>query len=349
MISNLFKTAIIASASALAITGCNKASSSYSLLADATDYKQQAVLIPKKIDILWVVDNSGSMETSQNALAANFGSFISRFQASNYDFRMAVTTTDAWEKRFYDTPKSRIRDGADGLSSGVFVMDRETPNLNNVFTINIKQGTAGNGNENAFESFRQTLLDPWNSSFRRPEAFLAVIIVSDEEDFSSSVASFHENYNHPNLFPVSEYRDFLDSYTEIQTYGRNYSVSSIFITDVACRSALATPTFTPKISTRLPALADMTNGTKASICDNFGDSLQLISDSIIQLSAVFKLDREPREDTISIIVNGVVIPQDINNGWTYNPADLTITFHGSAVPNADADIKIDFYPKTIKL
>lgn len=348
MISNSIKAALIASTAAIAITGCNKASSSYSLLNDSSQQRQQAVLIPKKIDILWVIDNSGSMESSQTALVENFQSFISRFQNYNYDFRMAVTATDAWRKQFNSSSEhARIRDGAGSTHSGVFVMDRDTPNLANVFSINIRQGLAGTGDERAFESFKQTLLEPWNVDFRRPEAFLAIIIVSDEEDFSHSGAAMNESYSNPNLYSVESYRDFLDTFTEINTYGKNYSVSSIYIPDQACLDDLAINA--QKISTRLPALADLTGGVKASLCENFGESLELISDSIIQLSSVFKLDREPLEETISVVVDGTVVERDPHNGWTYNPAELTITFHGTAVPGADADIRINFHPKTIKL
>ena len=51
-----------------------------------------------KVDILWVVDNSGSMEDSQENLARNFNSFINRFVDENtdqlVDFQMAIITTD---------------------------------------------------------------------------------------------------------------------------------------------------------------------------------------------------------------------------------------------------------------
>lgn len=348
------KTVIAASAIAM-LAGCNKGADSFSLLADAQDYKQQAVFIPKKIDVLWVVDNSGSMETSQNNLASNFQAFIQRFNQSNYDFHMAVTTTEAWEKQF-DTSsiKARIKDGAILQSSpriethsGVFVMDKNTANLNSVFSTNIKQGTLGNGDERAFESFKQTLLEPNNSAFRRDEAFLAVIIVSDEEDFSGSSATAFEDAS--KNFTVQSYVDFLDTFTKNSVYGKNYSVSTISVPDAACKTQLSTDGFLRKISTRLPQLADLTGGVKGSLCSNFGETLNLISDSIIQLSAVFKLSREPQVDTIAVTVDGVPVQQDATNGWTYNASDLTITFHGTSVPGANANIQIDFYPKSIKL
>ncbi|WP_347357577.1 hypothetical protein [Bdellovibrio sp.] len=341
------KAIMMASAMAL-IAGCSKGTGSYSLLDDGADYKQQAVFIPKQIDILWVIDNSGSMETSQTNLTQNFASFISRFQTYNYDFNMAVTTTEAWRKQFdSNSTLARIKDGAGTNHSGVFVMNKNTQNLGDVFAINAKQGINGNGDERALSSIKETLLDAHNNTlgFRRPEAFLAVIIVTDEEDFSSSSGQFNESYSNPNLHTVQSYVDFMDQYVG----SRNYSVNTIGILDDACRTSLNNTFKERKIASRLIEMSNLTGGVKASLCSNFGESLELISDSIIQLSSVFKLNREPQEDTIAITVNGASVPNDPVNGWTYDASNLTITFHGSAVPAADANITIDFYPKSIKL
>lgn len=351
------KAVIMASAVAM-LAGCNKSTDSFSLLKDSADFKQQAVFVPKKIDILWVIDNSGSMKTSQDNLASNFQAFINRFNQKNYDFHMAVTVTDAWEKAFNSSSlKSRIKDGAVlqknptliESHSGVFVMDKNTPNMSSVFDINIKQGTLGNGDERAFESFKQTLLDPWNVNFRRSDAFLAVIIVSDEEDFSQSSATFNESYTNPKLYTVQSYVDFMDSFTNATVNGKNYSVSVISVPDDACKTQLSSDGFARKISTRLPELANLTKGVKGSLCSNFGDTLDVISDNIIQLSSVFKINQEPQVDTIKVTVDGAVIPNDATNGWTYNATDLTITFHGSSVPGANSNIQIDYYPMSIKL
>ncbi|WII72035.1 hypothetical protein QJS83_16350 [Bdellovibrio sp. 22V] len=354
MFNQVARKAVMMASAVAMLAGCNKSTDSFSLLKDGADYKQQAVFIPKKIDILWVIDNSGSMKTSQDNLASNFQAFISRFNQYNYDFHMAVVTTDGWERQFNaSSEKARIRDGAVlqtnprvETHSGVFVMDKATPNLSSVFETNIKQGTLGNGDERAFESFKQSLLDPFNSNFRRADAFLAVIIVSDEEDYSGSSTAFEDASKN---YPVQNYVDFLNSYTDFATNGKNYSVNVISVPDEACKTQLSTDGFARKISVRLPELADLTGGVKASLCSNFGSTLELISDSIIQLSAVFKLSREPQEDTIKVVVDGATVANDPVNGWTYNASDLTITFHGSSVPGANANIQIDYYPKSIKL
>ncbi len=356
MLNQVARKAVMMASAVAMFAGCNKSTDSFTLLKDGSDYKQQAVFVPKKIDVLWVVDNSGSMETSQNSLASNFQSFIYRFNQQNYDFHMAVTTTEAWEKQFNSSStKARIKDGAVlqktptriETHSGVFVMDKNTPDMSNVFSTNIKQGTLGNGDERAFESFKQTLLDPWNVAFRRDDAFLAIIIVSDEEDFSgSSLTAFEDTSKN---YTVQSYVDFLNTYTNAAVNGKNYSVNTIYVPDDACKTQLSTDGFARKISSRLPQLADLTGGVKASLCSNFGESLSLISDSIVQLSSVFKLARAAQVDTIKVTVDGVSIPQDATNGWTYDATDLTITFHGSAVPGANANIQIDYYPTSVKL
>lgn len=349
------RTALLASATAL-IAGCNKSASSYSLLDDGSSFKQTAVFIPSKIDILWVIDNSGSMETSQTNLTNSFQSFINRFQSQNFDFHMAVTTTEAYRYQFGATTQNikqvTLRDGRvstssepNPVTSGVRVMTNQTQNLTDVFRINATQGINGDGDERAFESFRQALLYPSNmAEFRRDEAFLAVIIVSDEEDFSTSQSGINESYNNSNLYSVDRYVDFLKDYTG----GGNFSVNTISVIDESCRQTLST-SFPRKLSPRLKELATKTGGLSKSLCANFGDTLSSISDSIIQLSAVFKLGREPVVESIVVKVDGVEIAQDAVNGWTYNATDLTITFHGSSVPGNNSNVSIDFFPKSIKL
>lgn len=48
------------------------------------------------IDFIWVVDNSGSMVDEQEAVAATVDEFVRRLKSSGVDYRLAVTTTDAY-------------------------------------------------------------------------------------------------------------------------------------------------------------------------------------------------------------------------------------------------------------
>ena len=46
------------------------------------------------VDMLFVIDNSGSMQQEQKALADNFSTFIDNFLEKNIDFKIGIITTD---------------------------------------------------------------------------------------------------------------------------------------------------------------------------------------------------------------------------------------------------------------
>src|SRR5205085_9381823 len=60
-------------------------------------FKQNNAVFNNQIDILWVVDNSGSMNPYQTNLTNNFSSFINNFQNKGYDFHISVTTSDTFK------------------------------------------------------------------------------------------------------------------------------------------------------------------------------------------------------------------------------------------------------------
>ena len=73
-------------------TGCDKGGSNFSILSTTSQFKHEVTYEPRKLDVLFVVDNSGSMSTSQTNLANNFPSFINTFKSKGYDFKIALAT-----------------------------------------------------------------------------------------------------------------------------------------------------------------------------------------------------------------------------------------------------------------
>lgn len=364
-----WKVISMTTAAAVLLAGCEKSADSFSLLSDSSSFTQNTAFSQRPIDILWVIDNSGSMENSQANLAANFQSFINRFEQLDLDFRMGVTTTEAYLGYHYNqNSRSQLKDrgrntrgtaycGDDtDLTTGIRVMDRNTPNLASVFIKNITQGICGNGDERAFSSFVHTLSNPLNAGFRRPDAFLSIIIVSDEDDFShydwqNGTNSYFmtENENHPSIFPISDFTNYLNTLTNTVAGSgvSNYSVSAISINTTQCLNQLNDSA--QKVAKRYAQIVAATGGTLGSLCDDFGNTLEIISEKVITASSVFKLGREPYPESISITVNGASVPQGSVNGWTYDPATWTITFHGAAIPPAGADVRIYFDPKSVQL
>lgn len=347
-----------------ALTSCADKGADISILS-STDTFFQANAVNNKLDILWMMDSSGSMAEEQANLADNFNAFISDFVTKGYDYNITVAGTDAWTYEYNQGASNqklvRFRDGdiytaTTSDNSGTYLINMLTSNIIDTFKKNIKVGTYGSGDERAFDSIRQSLISPVNTgyNFRRNDAFLAVIIVSDEEDFSRNSATQDGCNGNPrpvgcqdqNLRPISDYTSFLDTYTSSEPTDRKYSVSAIGIFDSACLAA--NPSSDDHMGIRYAALANETNGVLGSICDtNFSQNLNDIQNRISELSTQFRLSRTPIESSIVVIINGVNIAQNSANGWTYNSTNNSILFHGSAIPAQGAAVNVTFDPTTL--
>lgn len=335
-------------------SGCSD--TSFSLNAEQNVFQQSVTRTQVKVDILWVIDNSGSMETSQDTLAEHFASFISKFQSTNFDYQMAVTATDAYRAPFDNNPAlARFRDGTDQTShTGIRVIKPDTPNLEQTFITNMKQGVLGSGDERGWQSLREALMnqDNRNEPFPRADAMLAVIFLTDEDDFShdgsNNISSLPNPLNNPALHDPMMYYDFLYNLTNSTPDKLNFMVSTIGIFDQQCLDSLNTTFTGRRIATRYVEVTDLTGGKKGSLCDDFSDVLGGISDLILEKSTAFKLNREPSVETILVKVNGITIPMNATNGWTYEPNGYLIIFHGDAIPDADAVVTITFDPAGLK-
>jgi hypothetical protein len=135
-----------------------------------------------KMDLVFVVDNSESMEEEQGSLKANFPKFINVIQ--NYktkagrelDFRIAVTSTDA------ANDKGRFRT-VGGIARPW--LERSDANIVSVFGERAAIGITGSFDEQPLETLKLSLTDritdKSNGTFLREDALLAVVILTDED------------------------------------------------------------------------------------------------------------------------------------------------------------------------
>ncbi len=98
----------LAATAALAATlgawwaGCNQHPVEYSSGSAAIEHERDLPATNEsQLDLLWVVDNSGSMCDQQAELRKNFGEFLGDVSEKPIDFNMAVTTTQI-EDAFYE-------------------------------------------------------------------------------------------------------------------------------------------------------------------------------------------------------------------------------------------------------
>lgn len=336
--------------SVMLFSACEKGGSNFSVLSTSAQYEQASTYVPRQLDVLFVIDNSGSMSSSQSNLAANFPSFINYFKTKGFDFHIGVTTSDAFYGDQFlgangcsicTAEQTRFKSGT---NPKIYVVSNQTLNLESVFAANANVGISGSGDERAFSSFKAALNSNLNAGFRRPGAYLAIIIVSDEDDFSHNSISMNESYSNPGLHTVASYKTYLENLTG-GVSGQDFSVSTISILDSACRTQLGSGR---KIGQRYMQLADLTGGTKNSICTAFNGILDNISNSIAgQILAQFALTRIPIESSIRVLVDGILVPQDALNGWSYDSGINTIFIKGSYTPAAGAIVTINFDPATM--
>lgn len=242
---------------------------------------------------------------------------------------MAVVTTSMGG----DNP-----DGGRFIGSPKYVTSK-TPDLINNLKARMIVGEAGSNLERGLESMERALSSGYlaneGKGFFRNDALLVVVALSDEDDFSKSNSSAG----------ISYYTNFLDGLKTPWVDGsRSWMFSFIGVLSLTSQCK----TFNDFASAGLSyiGLADVSGGVKESICStNLASSVSNIRARIFQILTDFKLSKLPVVESIVVTINGQAVPRSSENGWQYLEASNSIRFYGSAVPAADAAIKVDFKPR----
>jgi len=139
-----------------------------------------------KADIYVIIDNSCSMSEEQAALGANFSSFIGYAQREGIDYHLAVTSTD-----------SSDRGVIVGNASNPKILTPTTTNVATLFAQKVALGTSGSGfeehNSIAAMGLTAPVITNENAGFLRPDAVLAIVVVSDTGDNSPLQPTHYEN------------------------------------------------------------------------------------------------------------------------------------------------------------
>lgn len=286
----------------------------------------------KKVDVLFVVDNTASMVEEHPRLVAAIPSFVSAAQAKGVDLHVAVTTTGI------DAASTSCPGGASGGEAGrLFPADGSAPRLLTSNTADLTTKLQQNVQvgrcafvEQGFEATRRALSSPLvdhtddprtslpydgNLGFLRTEAALAVVYVTDEDDHSPD--------------DVDTYVRFLRTMKGMYQPQRA-TAFAIAPTANACSTAGGA-------GTRYEQMVQKTGGELLSVCSSdYSPLMQQVANKAFAPQNDFPLSQVPDTGSIVVKVDGT----ELNSGWSYDAAKNSITF--STTPQAGAKIQVSY-------
>lgn len=282
---------------------------------DRTDRYLQ--IIEHQVDVLWVIDNSPSIEEDRDLLAQTFPLFIEAFQAVEVDWHVGVVTTDM------DSPGHQ---GALQSRSGYTYIDRDTPNPVDIFTSMVTTVTGDTLDErgrDAAWTATELLRDTVNAGFLRESelAWLHFTVVTDEDDSSEQV-ELEQFINYVNFIRPIEDRSTWNSIVSTTGAGpEELGAQYIALTD-----ALG------------GAVADLNNPDWPGVMTELGGTQA--PDPIRE----FFLTARPVDGTIDVKVtepSGVVITFAPKVDWTWSEPRNSVTFT-TYVPPLGSTVEIHY-------
>ncbi|MGC6509809.1 MAG: hypothetical protein ACON4U_15400 [Myxococcota bacterium] len=286
-----------------------------------------------EVDILLVVDNSCSMEPYQQKLSENFDNFLTFFIEGDVDYQIGVTTTTVIKPDPYGICTQADIDlipDAGGLVNNS-VITSQTSGASEVFSSLVNVGTCGNGSEMGLEA-GLLALEQSGQALIRPDAYLSVIFVSDEQDTSPSPVA--DYINTMRAIKDSDARDVFNS-------------SALVVNDLA-DCTLDQINSGAAVGTRYIDVAEQTDGITGNICgDDFASIVTELSLSSSRLNDMFFLSSSPDVASLILGINEVEIPCDSEDySWSFElfgpDEEPVIMFDRSTLPPPDSKITVQY-------
>ncbi len=275
------------------------------------------------LDVLFVIDDSFSMDDHQQNLKANISKFADALVRIKYlDYHVGVISSSATVPYFGGAVSC-----CGMLEGAVRYVDRSTPDGIGILARNLVVGTEGDGTEKFFDPVYFALTEPnlsgYNAGFYRSYATLAVIFVTDTEDQSVQLnsTSFHQ---------------FLLS---LKGNPEKILIAAANIGDANISTCLPNETDEINGYNGLDDFLKLTSAITFSLCDNFGEKFADLGEKIVAKSQTMHLQHTPVPGTIKIKLDGIELPSDARLGWTYNANSNSIEF--------GTGIQWDSYPEGV--
>lgn len=319
--------ALFIAAATVALFGCGKAQfekQEFAATAVASQYTKP------KIDILIAQDNSPSMTQPVATVKTQLDSFLNGMD-SRWDFHFTVVPL---QKVYPLASKYIVAQNCSDIRTQYCIPASNKAAFNNTpsgteygWINTIDQGT-GNFDE-GFKNLKANLqhADMVNTGFLRPDAALAVIVLSNGEDVSNMVypqdwmdrgdGVMVPNFNSANA--VNSFNDFRDTVSTLKGglgMARFYGV----VARNNYSNCYGGPTWQ---GTRYMNMANALSGNHYELCN--GELSTVLSNIKYQLDALVEayrfnyvvIDGDPVESSIVVKKNGATVPKSTTNGWSF--------------------------------
>ncbi|MGZ3806377.1 MAG: hypothetical protein ACXVB4_19355, partial [Pseudobdellovibrionaceae bacterium] len=273
-----------------------------------------------KVDILLIIDDSGSMKSDQLKLASKLSAFASELESSSVsmDWQMCTTVTRAQligDKYYWGASVNWVGYTPASVSIPQYVLKKGTTGLNNIFTQTINAigaGVPGSGDERAIKAAYYHFYngDPNasdGSGCYRKDAAVAVIVISDEDERSvgGDCTRIKTNMNEDpaSCLPLEtedKPESLLGQAKSIFGTNTRFTFNSIIVADSACEQIQDTTPDENGIRSpshqglQYESISKLTNGGVSSICENdFSTNLNLFKDKILNSLSSLTLECSP--------------------------------------------------------
>lgn len=262
------------------------------------------------LDLLFVVDNSSSMELHQKNIANHIDSFIAEFK--KIDTRAGVITTDSLSGQLF----------------GPFLSSKSNDFIQDLKNQILAVGTNGSFDVMIFSPVLKAI--SLNKNFIREKANLAIIVISDGDDSSSMTT-----------------QDFVNKLNSLKPKEKitllSLDPAGEAISNTECSKYGA---FSPKFDATVAAL----NGQLIVLCSaDYTKSVQKVAHDLITKTDLitldirqFKLPLAPILNSVSVTYGSTTLQRgDFLQGWYYDSKKQTI--------NIGADFDYTTEPQETKL
>jgi hypothetical protein len=178
----------------------------------------------------------------------------------------------------------------------------------------VNQGTSGSGTERGLNGAKN-FMTKYSSSFIRDDAYLAVVILSDEEDQSSG--------------SVASYTDALKSFKSSAGLVKVYAIADINKTNSG-NGVL------PGADRYIEATVN-TAGVASDIRADFAGVLSDMGNEIIKLLDSFALAANPVAGSLKVYVNDQLV-----TNYSYDVSSRSIKFDPNSLPQVGANIRVTY-------